>query len=461
MHTTELRGLFISDGLSDEQLAELAGAGEEIAFQEGEELFHEGEPADFWWVLLEGQVQLIRQAGREEAVVMRTMDQPGLWAGGFRAWDDTSGYLATGQAASPGRMFRVPADALGRLTRAWFPLAVHFIVGFFQTVRSMDTLYRERERLAALGTLSAGLAHEINNPAAATARAVDALRDTCDTLLASLTQLAHESLRAEDFVALDSLRRELDSTRVDPLALGDREEAISDWLVEHDVADAWRIAPDLAAAGVDVEWCKRAAGVLRGDQLAPGLEWVASTLSAQALLAQMKESTSRISALVDSVKSYAQLDRASFQVVDVTEGIESTLVMLGHKIRDNGVRVVRDYAAKLPSIEVNPAALNQVWTNLIDNAIDAMEGGGTLRVATRAGEDAVVVEVGDTGKGMTREVQARAFTPYFTTKQVGKGTGLGLDMSRRIIVDGHHGQIEIKSEPGNTVLRVTLPLHRR
>ena len=185
--------------------------------------------------------------------------------------------------------------------------------------------------------------------------------------------------------------------------------------------------------------------MLEGDTLAPGLEWVAGTLSTRALLSEMKDSTSRISALVDAVKSYSQLDRASLQLIDVTEGIESTLVMLGHKLGD-GLTVVRDYAADLPRIEAFPGELNQVWTNLIDNAIDAMDGEGTLRISTGASTaDDVVVEIGDTGPGMPADVQARAFEPFFTTKDVGKGTGLGLDISRRIVVDRHHGQITIES----------------
>ena len=209
MLVDDLRGLFLFNGVSDEQLLELAAAGNEISFDDRTELFHEGDPADFWWVLLDGHVELVRRAGREEAVVMMTMDRPGLWAGGFRAWNDESSYLATGRGASAGRMLRVPAPALAELAHKWFPFGVHLIEGFFQTVRSMDSLSRQREALIALGQLAAGFAHEINNPASATARAVDALQDTCDTMLSSLVHLAEQSLSAEQFVALDALRREI------------------------------------------------------------------------------------------------------------------------------------------------------------------------------------------------------------------------------------------------------------
>jgi signal transduction histidine kinase len=457
MELADLRGLFIFDDVSDDQLRELLAAGEEVRFDAGTELFHEGEPAEAWWVLVEGQIEMVRKAGREEAVVMMKMDRPGQWAGGFQAWDDESAYLATARGAGSGRLLRVPSAEFGRLARSWFLFGVHLIEGFFQTVRRMDALSRQREALIALGQLAAGLAHEINNPASATARSVDALQEACDTLLSSLTHLAEQSLPAEQFVALDHLRREIDAdgANLGPLALADGEEALYEWLEQRGVVNAWRIAPALAAAGVETEWCERAAAILDGDRLEPGLDWVASTLSTRALLTEVKESTARISNLVDAVRSYSQLDRAAEQDTDVTEGIESTLVILGNKLED--VIITREYAADLPRIKAFPAELNQVWTNLIDNAIDAMEGRGTLRIRTRAVPEAVVVEIVDSGAGMPAEVQARAFEPFFTTKDVGKGTGLGLDISRRIIFDRHHGRIEIDSHPGETVLRVVLP----
>jgi signal transduction histidine kinase len=257
------------------------------------------------------------------------------------------------------------------------------------------------------------------------------------------------------------MRRELSEAplTVGSLAMVDCEEAISDWLEARGVVNAWRIAPPLAAAGVDVDWCVAVATILSPDTLEPGLDWVAGTLSTRSLLSEVKDSTARISALVDAVESYSQLDRASLQLTDVTEGIDSSLVMLSHKLGED-VTVVRDYDATAPRIEAIPVELNQVWTNLIDNAIDAMDGKGTLRISTWADAEMLVVEIGDTGPGMSPEVQARAFEPFFTTKEVGRGTGLGLDISRRIIADRHHGSIAIESTPEGTTLRVRLPRER-
>jgi signal transduction histidine kinase len=317
------------------------------------------------------------------------------------------------------------------------------------------------ERLRALGTLTAGLAHELNNPASAATRAVDTLQETCDTLLTSMMDLAEGSLSAEQFVALDALRREIDSSSasLEPLAVADREDALIDWLDARDVDQSWRIAPPLALAGVNTTWCEQVAELLDSASLGTGLEWVASTLSTTTLLSEIKESTGRVSDLVSTMRSYSQLDRAPLQDIDVTEGIESTLVILGDQLHD-GITVVRDYADDMPRIEAIPGDLNQVWTNLMDNAIDAMEGEGTLRASTRIEGEHVVVEVADTGSGMPPDVQARAFEPFFTTKDVGKGTGLGLDISRRIVVERHDGEILIASQPGETVVTVKLPIRR-
>ena len=457
MRADELRSLAIFEGLTDGQLMELIEGGTEVRVESGAELFHEGEPAEFWWVLVDGAVDLVRRIGREDVLVGK-MDVPGRWAGGFRAWDEHGVYLATGRGAAEGRLLRVPSVVLRERFNAWFPFGKHLIEGLYHTARSIESTARQRASLITLGTLAAGLAHEINNPAAAATRAVDALETTCQMLLASLTRLARDGISAQQFAALDTLRREIESEAVisDPLAMADREEALSSWLASHGIDREWEIAPPLAAAGLDLGWCERAVAVLPGPALEPGLEWVASTLSAATLLSEIKASTRQISELVAAMSSYSHMDRASVQQITVTEGLESTLVMLGHKL-GGGVTVVRDYGANVPRIEAYPAELNQVWTNLIDNAIDAMDGRGTLRLATRAEGDDVVVEVGDTGPGMPPAVAARAFEAFYTTKDVGKGTGLGLDIARRIVVERHRGTITIDSQPGGTVVRVRIP----
>ena len=217
------------------------------------------------------------------------------------------------------------------------------------------------------------------------------------------------------------------------------------------------IAPALAGAGVSTSWLDRAAATLPGPALQPGLEWVASAVTTTALISEAQNATRRISDLVSAVKSYSQLDRAAVQDVRLIDGLESTLIMLGHKLRD-GITVVREYDDSVPTVTANPGELNQVWTNLIDNAVDAMDGAGTLTVRTSADDRHVVVEICDTGGGMTEEVAAHAFEPFFTTKDVGKGTGLGLDISRRIVVEHHSGVIEVDPTPGETVVRVRLPL---
>jgi signal transduction histidine kinase len=460
--TEELHALDLFDKVDEDDLRDLLALGSEVVFAAGDELWQQGAPADDWWVLLKGRIDLVRTVGQEETL-LGAMDAPGRWAGGLRAWDEKGVYLVTGRPSAPGRLFRVPAVALKDWTSAWNPFGAHLIEGVFRTARTVEAAARQREALVALGTLAAGLAHELNNPAAAATRAVDALGDACDGLLSTVGRLASGSISAEQFREVDRLRGEIApgtaGRGLDPMVLADREEALSEWLAQHGIEDEWLIATPLASAGVDIDWCERAADVL-GDALDPGLAWVASTLTVHTLLSEVKESTHRISDLVGAVKDYSQLDRASIQQTVVVEGLEATLVMLAHRMPD-GVGVVRDYDPATPSIEAIPGELNQVWTNLMTNAVDAMGGTGTLRLSTRPERDGVVVEIGDTGTWADPGAQNRAFEPFFTTKGVGEGTGLGLDISRRIVAGRHGGDIAIDLRPGETVLRVWLPRQHR
>ena len=452
----ELRAVPILAGFTDAQVAELAAAGTEESYEPGAHLFDEGRPADDWWVLLSGRIDLVRRIGHDEAV-MATMETAGQWAGGFRAWDEHGIYMGSARVLEPSRVFRLTAPELARIGEDWFPFAVHLLRGLIGTARRIEHNARQREALVALGTLAAGLAHEINNPASAAVRSVGALQQSSDDVFASLQQLAGEGISASQFVALDELRRSIDvASAPTGVALADLEESLLDWLGDHAVGRDWVIAPALAAAGVSPAWLDRAASALPGTALQAGLEWVASSVTTAVLIAEAQDATRRISDLVSAVKSYSQLDRAAVQDVRVVDGLESTLVMLGHKLR-SGVTVVRDYDDSVPAVTANPGELNQVWTNLVDNAVDAMDGSGTLTLRTYADEHHVVVEVCDTGAGMTDEVAAHAFEPFFTTKEVGKGTGLGLDISRRIVVERHGGAIDVRSEPGHTVVAVRLP----
>jgi signal transduction histidine kinase len=452
----ELRQLAIFEKVNDERLQRLLDVGRTIEIEPGLQLFTEGEPADHWWVLVDGAVDLFRTVGREEARVGQML--PGRWAGGFRAWDDDGVYLATGRGVEFGRLLKVPAHDLRDLMEEWLPLAVHLVRGVFGTARTIEATVRQRESLVTLGTLSAGLAHELNNPAAAAVRTVGTMGTTLDGLLASLGQLAEGAITAEQFLALERLRRTIEPPAANrsPMRISDAEEELGEWLEDHGVEDAWALAATLAGAGVPIAWCEQAADLLPGRALEAGLSWVSGTLSVSAQLGELREATGRVSELVSAVRSYTQMDRASLQPVDVVEGLTSTLVMLGHKLKD-GVEVHRDFAPDLPRIDAYAGELNQVWTNLIDNAVDAMNGAGTLRISTRADDDAVVIEIADSGPGLSPEAESRAFDAFFTTKDVGKGTGLGLDIARRVVVERHQGSIDLVREGDETVARVRLP----
>jgi signal transduction histidine kinase len=459
----DLRSAALTSELTEEQLADFASIGEVRTFAAGDELFHEGRPADALWMLLDGTVELTQQVGHEASTVMR-MSEPGQWAGGHGAWggdDENAVFLVTGRAASAGRCYVVPATELRAYVTRWLPLGRHLLDAVYQTVRRVDATARQRESIIALGTLAAGLAHEINNPASASLRAVESLRSTSTYLLQSLVGLAQHGVGAEQFLEVDRVRAELQQRPEaggGALDVADREEVIGEWLERRGVEFGWQMAPILASRGADEAWFADLEAIVGGAALAPAVRWVTSTLGVEGLLSELTDATNRIAHLVQDVKTYSQLDRASLQCTDLPSGIESTLTMLRPKLA--GIEIVREYAPDVPDIEVYAAELNQVWTNLIDNAVDAMGGEGTLRLAVALDGDEVVVEVGDTGPGIDPAVLHRVFEPFFTTKDVGRGTGLGLDISRRIVVNRHGGTIEVESSPGATTVTVRLPRSR-
>ncbi len=391
------------------------------------------------------------------------MDVPGRWAGGFRAWDEHGVYLATGRGATAGRVLRVPAEVLRERSNAWFPFGGHLIEGLYRTARShrvdgaaarvpghprhAGRRPRARDQQPGGGRHPGGR------------RPRGGVRRRCSRRWAgspATRSRPRSSPRSTRCAASSSPGRRT----ADPLARADREEALSSWLARHGVAREWAIAPPLAAAGVDLAWCERAAAVLEGPALEPGLEWVASTFSAatpagggEGVDPAHLRAGRRGQVLLADGPRLAAADRRDGRP---REHAGDARAQAPRRRR----RCVREYGADVPRIEAYAGELNQVWTNLIDNAVDAMDGAGTLRLATRADGDGVVVEIGDTGPGMPPEVAARAFEAFYTTKDVGKGTGLGLDIARRIVVERHGGAIAIDSRPGETVLRVRIPVRR-
>jgi signal transduction histidine kinase len=459
----ELRQTFLFAQLTEAQLQELVAAGSAVHCEAGDTLWHEGEPADFLFVLLDGELEFTQHAPGQKITLM-TVDRKGLFAGGFRAFGEGPGstYRATARALRTSTVFRLPSPELGRLLSAWFPLGKHLLDGLMQTLASVDALMRERESLVALGTMAAGMAHELNNPAAAAARAGAELGSTLGAMRDEISALAGSGLSPDQLQTVLALRAEVvetagDNSRLDPLTVADREDAITDWLQDQGLDDGWKLAPTLVAGGLDLDWLEHTAQMVGPAALAPALWWITSSLTASSLLDQLRDATTRISDLVRAVKEYTYMDRAPVQEIDLREGLDNTLVMLGHKLKQ-GVKVVREYDPALPRVEAYGGQLNQVWLNLVDNAVDSMGGSGTIRIRTARDGDGVLVEIADSGPGVPEDIRRRIFDPFFTTKEPGKGTGLGLDIARRIVVERHGGDLSLESAPGNTRFIVRLPL---
>jgi signal transduction histidine kinase len=459
----ELRTLFLFEKLTDAQLDWLCQRGRIEDIPAGP-VYAEGDPASSFYVLLEGTVVLSRRVGADDIEVGRT-SQRGVYAGAWQAYlgDRVPQiYNSSMRVTEPSRFFVLGADAMAELMREWFPMAVHLLEGMFFFRTNMQELTGQRERLLALGSLSAGLTHELNNPAAAAVRATAALRERIADMRRKLGTVAagpHDRVPLEALIKLqeEAVERAPKARALSPLEASDTEDAITGWLDSHGVSDSWQLAPAFMTAGLDVAWLEHVASTVDAASLLEALRWLHDTVETELLVNEIEDATTRISTLVGAAKQYSQLDRAPYQVVDVHELLDSTLTMLARTI-PHGIRVVKEYDRSLPAIPAYPAELNQVWTNLIDNAVAAMGEAGVLTVRTGLDRDQVSVEIGDTGPGVPSEIRERIFEPFFTTKPVGQGTGLGLDITWRIVVNKHHGDIKVESVPGDTRFRVRLPL---
>jgi signal transduction histidine kinase len=481
---TELRSLFLFEKLSDDQLAWLCRAGRVQVVDPGL-VYAEGEPAGYFYVLLSGTIALLRRIGAEDVEVVRG-SRPGVYGGAFLAYlRDRVPQVYTGsmRALERSRFFVLDASTFADQMDQWFPMAVHLLEGLLFGTRNMQDAISQHERLLALGKLAAGLTHELNNPAAAAVRAAGALREQVAGVRGKLVTLAGLQPGGgilTDLIKLqnDVIERIAKAPPLSPVEEADLEDAVSGWMDAHDIADGWQLAPvfvqaglgaddlDMIAAGTARASAESSALVVAGapapmidDQaaLTAILRWLAYAAETELLIDEVTESVGRISTLVGDVKQYSQLDRAPYQTADIHELLDSTLVMLSDKI-GRGIAVVKDFDLGLPRIPCYPAELNQVWTNIIDNAIFAMGETGTLTIRTTADDDKLLVEVADTGPGIAADVRERIFEPFFTTKPPGEGSGLGLDISWRIIVQRHSGDLRVLSVPGDTRFQVRLPM---
>jgi signal transduction histidine kinase len=454
----ELRAVDLFEELDDAQLEQWIAVAHSYRASAGQIIAEQGEENRGMQLLLHGSAQASIVEGASSEPVSR--HKAPTWIGAIATL--TGGSLGVRMRAETDcRLALVHTDDFRRL--AFEQPAIHRRVmqQVAPVMSRITSREQSRERLTSLGTMAAGLAHELNNPAAAARRSAQQLTEALGVLSSTIARFVDAGMEREQAAALVALQqqaveRAASATALQALDAADAEEEVLARLEALGVHEPWQLAEPLATAGVDQAWLDRVAE-LAGPATDAALQWVAATLAAGRLAAELEESTERMSSLVGAVKSYAYMDRGELVEVDLHEGLETTLKVLGYKLKHTEIEVVRDYEKTLPRLTVRGSELNQVWTNLLDNAIDALGQSGTITIATRADGECAVVEIADDGPGVPEEVLPRIFDPFFTTKEVGRGTGLGLATARRIVVDRHDGSLTLDSQPGRTVFRVRLP----
>jgi signal transduction histidine kinase len=454
----ELRSVDLFEGLEDSELADWVAVARPYHLGPGEVIHEQGDDPKGLQLLLEGEAQaLMLENGRSEPV---SRHRAPTWMGGVGSLTGNPIPVRM-QTETDSRLALIPPDDFRRLAFAQPLIYQRVMEKVAPVLRGVAEVEQNRERLASLGTMAAGLAHELNNPAAAARRAAGQLTEALDAIgsaLAHFVEAGIERSEAEQLVALkqQATDHSASATALGALDAADAEDELLARLEALGIEEPWRLAEPLAVAGVDQAWLDRVVA-LAGPATDSALRWVAASLTAGRLAAELEESTERMSSLVGAVKSYAYMDRGELVEVDLHEGLETTLTVLGFKLKQTTISVVRDYDRTLPELTVRGSELNQVWTNLLDNAIGALGGKGTITITTHADGSCAVVEISDDGPGIPEAVADQIFDPFFTTKEVGNGTGLGLATARRIVVDRHNGSLSFDTKPGRTTFRVRLP----
>lgn len=456
----DLRRITVFADLADAELAWLADQAETVTLAPGDAIVHEGDPAEAMFAIVEGELQARTEKGPSDGRVI--VVKAGT-VSGMLPFSRLTRFPVTSRAVLPTRLLRIPKGVFPEMLHRIPSLEPRLVAALAERVRDGARDELHRETLMALGKLAAGLAHELNNPAAAARRAAGDLHELLTSLPGLTIRLAAHGLEERGIEALSRLvARTMDGeprSSAGPLARAEREEELAGWLGEHGVGNAWRLAETLAAVDLSPTEIMDLADGVPESALGDAIACVAVLAATGDLAGDVETAVGRISELVAAVRSYSDLDRAPTQVpTDIHLGLESTLMVLGDELRRKRIAITRAYAPELPPVPGRGAELNQVWTNLIDNAIGAMAEGGRLTIRTACEPTHVLVEIGDDGPGIAPGDQARIWEPFFTTKDVGKGTGLGLDIARRIIVRRHGGEIRVDSRPGDTRFQVRLPL---